>query len=96
MFEPIYYSSLDRLVDALDTEIIKPAEVRFTELLARKAEEMMDKHQAAEAYFQRQDDRHSARQHRWRPDQAKNELLFVFSPSGACGRCGHLRRRSSP
>ena len=39
MFEPIYYSSLDRLVDALDTEIIKPAEVRFAELLARKAEE---------------------------------------------------------
>jgi len=40
MFEPIYYSSLDRLVDTLDTEIIKPAEVRFAELLARKAEEM--------------------------------------------------------
>ena len=44
MFEPIYYSSLDRLVDALDTEIIKPAEVRFAELLARKAEEMKGKH----------------------------------------------------
>jgi uncharacterized protein YjbI with pentapeptide repeats len=44
MFEPIYYSSLDRLIDALDTEIIKPAEVRFAELLARKAEKMKGKH----------------------------------------------------
>jgi hypothetical protein len=44
MFEPIYYSSLDRLIDALDTEIIKPAQVRFAELLARKTEEMKGKH----------------------------------------------------
>jgi hypothetical protein len=28
MFEPIYYSSLERLVGALDAEIIKPAQVR--------------------------------------------------------------------
>jgi uncharacterized protein YjbI with pentapeptide repeats len=44
VFEPIYYSSLERLADALDTEIIKPAELRFAELLARKAEEMKGKH----------------------------------------------------
>ena len=44
VFEPIYYSSLDRLVDALDTEIINPVEVRFAELLARKAEEMKGEH----------------------------------------------------
>jgi uncharacterized protein YjbI with pentapeptide repeats len=44
VFEPIYYSSLDRLANALDTEIIKPAEARFAELLARKAEEMKGKH----------------------------------------------------
>lgn len=43
VFEPIYYSSVDRLVDALDAEIIKPAEVRVTELLARKAEETKGK-----------------------------------------------------
>ena len=44
VFEPIYYSSLERLAEALDTVIIKPAEVRFAELLARKAEEMKGKH----------------------------------------------------
>jgi hypothetical protein len=44
VFEPIYYSSLERLADALDTEIITPAEVRFAELLARKAEEMKGRH----------------------------------------------------
>ena len=44
VFEPIYYSSLDRLVDVLDAEIIKPAEDRFAELLARKAQEMKGKH----------------------------------------------------
>jgi hypothetical protein len=44
VFEPIYYPSLDRLIEKLDTEIIKPAEVRFAELLAKKAEEMKGKH----------------------------------------------------
>ena len=38
VFEPLYYSSLDALVGALDDKIIRPAEVRFAELLARKAE----------------------------------------------------------
>jgi hypothetical protein len=44
VFEPIHYSSLDALVGALDKEIIEPAEVRFAELLARKAERMKGKH----------------------------------------------------
>ena len=37
VFEPIYYSSVDALIASLDENIIKPAEVRFAELLARKA-----------------------------------------------------------
>jgi hypothetical protein len=44
VFEPIYYSSLEALVGALDEKIIKPAEVRFAELLARKAEKMKGEH----------------------------------------------------
>jgi uncharacterized protein YjbI with pentapeptide repeats len=44
VFEPIYYSSLDALVGALDEKIIRPAEVRFAELLARKAEKMKGEH----------------------------------------------------
>ena len=44
VFEPIYYSSLDALVGALDEKIIRPAEVRFAELLARKAERMKGEH----------------------------------------------------
>ena len=43
VFEPIHYSSLDTLVGALDKDIIEPAEVRFHELLARKAERMIGK-----------------------------------------------------
>jgi uncharacterized protein YjbI with pentapeptide repeats len=44
VFEPIYYSSLDALIAALDEKIIRPAEARFTELLARKAEKMKGDH----------------------------------------------------
>jgi uncharacterized protein YjbI with pentapeptide repeats len=44
VFEPLYYSSLDKLVGALDQEIIGPAEVRFDELVVRKAETMKGKH----------------------------------------------------
>jgi hypothetical protein len=44
VFEPLYYSSLDALIGALDQEIIKPAEVRFDELVVRKAETMKGKH----------------------------------------------------
>jgi hypothetical protein len=38
VFEPIEYSSVDRLVEAMDTEIIRPAEARFDELVMRRAE----------------------------------------------------------
>jgi hypothetical protein len=38
VFEPIEYSSVDRLVETMDAEIIQPAEVRFKELVMRKAE----------------------------------------------------------
>jgi hypothetical protein len=44
VFEPLYYSSLEALVAALDEKIIKPAEIRFAELLARKAEKMKGDH----------------------------------------------------
>ena len=30
--------SIDRLVEVMDSEIIEPAQIRFAELLARKAE----------------------------------------------------------
>jgi hypothetical protein len=39
-FEPIEYSSLDRLVETMDAEIIGPAEARFDELVMRRAEAM--------------------------------------------------------
>jgi hypothetical protein len=44
VFEPLYYSSPDALVGALDTKIIRPSEVRFKELIDRKAEEMKGEH----------------------------------------------------
>ncbi len=44
VFEPLYYSSHDALVGALDEKIIRPAELRFAELLARKAEKMKGEH----------------------------------------------------
>jgi uncharacterized protein YjbI with pentapeptide repeats len=40
VFQPIEYPSVDRLIEALDTEIIGPAETRFNELVLRKAERM--------------------------------------------------------
>jgi uncharacterized protein YjbI with pentapeptide repeats len=44
VFEPIYYSSVDALVGSLDEKIIRPAERRFADLLARKAERMKGEH----------------------------------------------------
>jgi hypothetical protein len=44
VFEPIYYSSVDRLVGSLDEKIIRPAAARFAELLARKAETLKGEH----------------------------------------------------
>jgi hypothetical protein len=37
VLDPISYPSIDRLVEVLDAEVIEPAQVRFAELLARKA-----------------------------------------------------------
>ena len=44
VFEPIHYSSVDALIASLDEKIIRPAEARFVELLARKAETMKGEH----------------------------------------------------
>src|SRR4029077_2383420 len=44
VFPPLHYSSLDALAGALDEKIIKPAEARFVELLARNAEKMKGEH----------------------------------------------------
>ena len=38
VFEPIEYSSVDRLVETMDADIIGPAETRFDELVMRRAE----------------------------------------------------------
>ncbi|MCC2663060.1 MAG: hypothetical protein K0S35_982 [Geminicoccaceae bacterium] len=40
VLDPIRYPSVDRLIEVLDAEIIKPAEAKFAELLARKAEDL--------------------------------------------------------
>ena len=40
VLDPIRYSSVDRLIEVLDAKIVKPAQVRFAELLARKAEDL--------------------------------------------------------
>ena len=37
VFDRLYYSSVDALIASLDEKIIRPAEQRFVELLARKA-----------------------------------------------------------
>jgi len=39
VFDPIRYPSVDRLIEVLDTEIVRPAQARFADLLARKAEQ---------------------------------------------------------
>jgi hypothetical protein len=44
VFEPIYYSSVDALIASLDEKIIRPAEARLAELLARKVERMKGEH----------------------------------------------------
>lgn len=37
VFEPIEYSSVDRLVETMDMEIVRPAGARFNELVLRRA-----------------------------------------------------------
>ena len=44
VFEPIEYSSVDRLVETMDAEIIGPAETRFDELVMRRAETLKVRH----------------------------------------------------
>jgi hypothetical protein len=44
VFDTIKYSSVNGLIAALDEEIIKPAESRFAELLARRTERMGTRH----------------------------------------------------
>jgi hypothetical protein len=39
VLDPIRYPSVDRVIEILDAEIVKPAQVRFAEL-ARKAEHL--------------------------------------------------------
>jgi hypothetical protein len=43
VLDPIRYPSVDRLIEVLDAEIVKPAQVKFAELLARKAEHLQIK-----------------------------------------------------
>ncbi|HWY81770.1 MAG TPA: hypothetical protein VNY10_07545 [Roseiarcus sp.] len=43
VFKTIRYSSLDRLIETMDDEIIKPAEAKFKQLLARLAEPIEDR-----------------------------------------------------
>jgi len=44
VFQLICYSSVDALIASLDEKVIRPAEARFVELLARKAETMRAEH----------------------------------------------------
>jgi hypothetical protein len=44
VFEPTEYSSIDQLVNAIDAEIIRPAELRFDELVMRRAETFKVRH----------------------------------------------------
>jgi uncharacterized protein YjbI with pentapeptide repeats len=43
VFKTLRYSSLDRLIETMDDEIIKPAEAKFKQLLGRRAEESEDR-----------------------------------------------------
>jgi hypothetical protein len=43
VFKTLRYSSLDRLIETMDDEIIKLAEAKFKQLLARRAEEIEDR-----------------------------------------------------
>ena len=43
VFKTLRYSSLDRLIETMDDEIIKPAEAKFKQLLARRAEPIEDR-----------------------------------------------------
>ena len=41
MLKPVIgYSSVDRLIDVLEGEIVRPAEAKFNELLAQRTEQL--------------------------------------------------------
>jgi uncharacterized protein YjbI with pentapeptide repeats len=40
VLNPVRYPSVDRLIEVLDEEIVRPAQARFSDLLARKAEKL--------------------------------------------------------
>ena len=40
VLEPLRYSSVDRLIEALEAEVVHPAQARFVELQRKKAEEL--------------------------------------------------------
>jgi hypothetical protein len=40
VLDPIRYPSVGRLIEVLDTEIVRPAQARFADLLVRKAEKL--------------------------------------------------------
>jgi hypothetical protein len=43
VFKTLRYSSLDRLIETMDDEIIKPAGAKFKQLLAQRAEPIEDR-----------------------------------------------------
>jgi hypothetical protein len=40
VLDPIRYPSVQHLIEVLDTEIVRPAQARFADLLVRKAEKL--------------------------------------------------------
>ncbi len=73
VFEPIHYSSLEALVGALDEKIIKPAEARFVELLAKEGRE--DEGRACVG---------ASRGNSWpSPGQASLKAYFLIAPAFA-------------
>jgi hypothetical protein len=40
VLDPIRYSSAERLLEVLESEIVRPAQARFDELLSKKAEQL--------------------------------------------------------
>ena len=43
VFQTLRYSSLDRLIETMDEEIVGPAEAKFRQLLMRRAEPIEDR-----------------------------------------------------
>ena len=43
VFKTLRYSSLERLIETMDKEIVEPAEAKFRQLLVRRAEPIEDR-----------------------------------------------------